>query len=47
MRKDKFRRIYITIAAMVMAGMMTACSASGSATRDNGVETVKTEACYG
>lgn len=44
MRKDKFRRIYITIAAMVMAGMMTACSASGSATRDNGVETVKTEA---
>ena len=44
MRKDRFRRIYITVAAMVMAGMMTACSASGSATRDNGVETVKTEA---
>ncbi len=44
MRKDKFRRIYITVAAMVMAGMMTACSASGSTTRDNGVETVKTEA---
>ena len=44
MRKDRFRRIYITVAAMVMAGMMTACSASGSTTRDNGVETVKTEA---
>ena len=43
MIKNRMRKIYITFAAMVMAGMMTACSVSGEAVGSSSVESVKTE----
>ena len=43
MIKNRMRKIYITFAAMVMAGMMTACSVSGEAVGSSSAESVKTE----